>query len=199
MTASLASGVVTAPDAAIEPPSSFVADAVAVFVYEPLRSAATTVWVAGQLIDAPGTSDATGTVGAHGPSAAFGSDTVTFDRVAVPAFATVIVYEITSPVWRNEEVEEVLVTVSLLTGVETLADAVVAAPPGAVADAEAVFVYEPARSAATTVCVAGHVIVPPGGREATGSAGVQVPSAAFGSVTETLLSDAVPGLVTVIV
>ena len=199
MTASFASGVVTVPDAEIDPPPSLVADAFAVFVYEPPRSAATIVWVAGQLIDAPGASDVTGTAGVHVPTAAFGSDNVTFERVAVPGFDTVIVYEITSPACRNDALGDVLVTASLLTGVTTLADAVVAAPPGAVPDADAVLVYEPARSAATTVWVAGQVIVPPGASVATGSAGVHVPSTAFGSATETFVSEAVPGLVTVIV
>ena len=63
----------------------------------------------------------------------------------------------------------------------------------------AVLVYEPARSAPTTVCVAGHEMVAPGANDATGTAGVHGPSTAFGSLRLTPVSGAVPLFVTVIV
>ena len=93
----------------------------------------------------------------------------------------------------------VLVIESLATGVVTEPDAVVVVPFGAAPDVFAVFVYDPARSAATTVWVAGQVIVAPGASETTGAAGVHVPSAALASVTATFVNVAVPALVTVTV
>ena len=104
-----------------------------------------------------------------------------------------------SPAAENDAVDEVLLIAILATGVVVLAADVAVVPPGPVPDAFAVLMYEPARSPAVTVCVAGHEITAPGASDATGTAGVQLPRVAAGSVTDTLVSGAVPMFVAVIV
>ena len=89
-TTSLATGVVATPDALTAEPAGEVPAAVAVLVYDPARSAPTIVCVAAHAIVAPGANEGTGTVGVHRPSTAFGSLRLTFVRVAVPLFVTVI-------------------------------------------------------------------------------------------------------------
>ena len=194
----LATGTVAELLAVTVEPLGAVPAVETVFVYEPPRSPAVTVCDAEQTIVAPGANVA-GTLGVHVPSDASGSVMPTLVSVAVPVLVTVIEYVIKSPAAENEAVGEVFVIAILATGVVVLAAEVAVVPPGPVPDAVAVFVYEPARSPAVTVCVAGHEITPPGASEATGTAGVQVPSVAAASVTDTFVSGAVPVFVAVIV
>ena len=88
---------------------------------------------------------------------------------------------------------------SRATGVVTVPEAVTVVPAGDVPLAVATFVYEPLRSLAVTACVAVQEMVAPAASEATGTAGEHDDTAAFGSVTPTLVSVAVPVLVTAIV
>ena len=96
-----------------------------------------------------------------------------------------------------ERCGDVLTAEMRATGTVTELVAVTVEPLGAVPVVEAAFVYEPARSAAVTVCDAEHVIVAPGVSVA-GALGVQVPSDASASVMPTFASVAVPVFVTTI-
>ena len=87
VTSSRPSSVVSVDCAETLAPVGVVPDAVAVFTtLPPVTSAAVAVWLAGHVIDAPGASEATGIVGEHVPTTAFGSFTVTFVNGAVPVF-----------------------------------------------------------------------------------------------------------------
>jgi hypothetical protein len=139
---------------------------------------------------------ATGSEGVQVPMIAVGSLNVTFDKAAVPVFEITITYGIASPTAGEVGTLGVVFEIPMAaTGVATDADAERVAPPMVVAFADAEFVYEPERSATTTVWEAGQVIVAPAARDATGSAGVQTPSVAVGSVMVTFDRADVPVLV----
>ena len=149
--------------------------------------------------DAPAASDAAGSDGEHVPTVACGSERVTFVSADDPALVTTIEYVSTSPMALNDAVDVVFTTRSALYGVVALPERVTATPPGAVPEAVAVFVYGDPRSPATTVWLAEQTIIDPGPSRPTGTAGEHEPSVAFGSLTVTFESGAVPELVTTIV
>ena len=192
-------GVVALPERVTATPPGAVPDAVATFVYGDPRSPATTVWLAEQTIVDPGTSSPVGSGGEHEPSWAFGSLTVTFERGAVPELVTTIVYVMTSPAAENDDVPAVLVTSSRPSSVVSVDCADTVAPAGVPPDAVAVLtMFPPATSAAVAVWLAGQVIEAPAASDAAGTVGEHEPSVAFGSVTVTFVSGAVPVFVVTI-